>query len=72
MNRLFHGYEPHRGPIEGRRNGVLISTDDGNAVAYALWYLEERGVMFIDPGTRVYEGMIIGENARAGDLDVNP
>jgi GTP-binding protein len=72
MNRLFHGYEPHRGPIEGRRNGVLISTDHGDAVAYALWYLEERGVMFIDPGTRVYEGMIIGENARPDDLDVNP
>ena len=72
MNRSFGGYGPYRGPIEGRRNGVLISTDAGEAVAYALNYLEERGVLFIDPGTKVYQGMIIGENARAEDLDVNP
>ena len=72
MNRMFHGYAPHKGPIEGRRNGVLVSTDDGEAVAYALWYLEERGRLFITPGTRVYEGMIIGENSRDNDLDVNP
>ncbi|MDE2476203.1 MAG: translational GTPase TypA [Alphaproteobacteria bacterium] len=72
MNRMFHGYAPYKGPIEGRRNGVLISTDDGEAVAYALWYLEERGRLFITPGTRVYQGMIIGENSRDNDLDVNP
>ncbi len=72
MNRMFHGYAPFKGPIEGRRNGVLVSTDDGDAVAYALWYLEERGRLFITPGTRVYEGMIIGENSRDNDLDVNP
>jgi GTP-binding protein len=72
MNRMFHGYAPHKGTIEGRRNGVLISTDDGEAVTYALWYLEERGRLFITPGTRVYEGMIIGENSRDNDLDVNP
>ena len=72
MNRSFAGFGPYRGPIEGRRNGVLISTDAGDAVAYALNYLEERGVLFIDPGTKVYQGMIIGENARAEDLDVNP
>jgi GTP-binding protein len=72
MNRMFHGFAPFKGPIEGRRNGVLVSTDDGEAVAYALWYLEERGRMFIMPGTRVYEGMIIGENSRDNDLDVNP
>ena len=72
MNRMFYGYAPHKGVIEGRRNGVLISTSDGDAVAYALWYLEERGKMFITPGTKVYEGMIIGENARENDLDVNP
>jgi GTP-binding protein len=72
MNRIFHGYAPYKGPIEGRRNGVLVSTDDGEAVAYALWYLEERGRLFIVPGTRVYEGMIIGENSRDNDLDVNP
>ena len=72
MNRMFHGYAPYKGPIEGRRKGVLVSTDDGEAVTYALWYLEERGKLFIVPGTRVYEGMIIGENARDNDLDVNP
>ena len=72
MNRMFHGFAPHKGPIEGRRNGVLISTGDGEAVAYALWYLEERGRLFITPGTKVYQGMIIGENAKDNDLDVNP
>jgi len=72
MNRMFHDYAPYKGPIEGRRNGVLVSTDDGEAVAYALWYLEERGRLFITPGTRVYEGMIVGENSRDNDLDVNP
>ena len=64
MNRMFHGYAPYKGTIEGRRNGVLISTGDGEAVAYALWYLEERGKLFIVPGTKVYQGMIIGENAK--------
>jgi GTP-binding protein len=72
INRMFHGYAPHKGPIEGRRNGVLISTGEGEAVAYALWYLEERGKLFITPGTKVYQGMIIGQNAKDNDLDVNP
>jgi GTP-binding protein len=72
MNRLFHGYAPYKGPIEGRRNGALISTGDGDAVAYALWNLEERGVMFTEPGTKVYRGMIIGEHSRDNDLEVNP
>ncbi len=72
MSRLFHGYAPHKGPIEGRRNGVLISTGGGAAVAYALWYLEERGPLFINPGEAVYEGMIIGEHSRGNDLEVNP
>jgi GTP-binding protein len=72
MSRLFHAYMPFKGPIEGRRNGVLISNANGNAVAYALWYLEERGPMFITPGTQVYEGMIIGEHTRDNDLEVNP
>jgi GTP-binding protein len=72
MSRLFHGYAPYKGPIEGRSNGVLISNSGGNAVAYALWYLEERGPLFIDPGTQVYEGMIIGEHSRGNDLEVNP
>ncbi len=72
INRMFHAYAPHKGAIEGRRNGVLISTGEGEAVAYALWYLEERGRLFIVPGTKVYQGMIIGENAKDNDLDVNP
>src|SRR5712671_2547950 len=72
MSRLFHGYAPWKGPIEGRRNGVLVSTGDGAAVTYALWNLEERGPMFITPGTQVYQGMIIGAHSRGNDLDVNP
>jgi GTP-binding protein len=72
MNRMFHGYGPFRGAVGGRRNGVLVSTGDGEANTYALFYLEERGKMFIIPGTKVYEGMIIGENSRDNDLDVNP
>ena len=71
MNRVFHAYQLHRGAIPGRRNGVLISNDDGDAVAYALWNLEDRGPMMIDPGTRVYRGMIIGEHSRGNDLEVN-
>ncbi|HSD91900.1 MAG TPA: translational GTPase TypA [Methyloceanibacter sp.] len=71
MNRLFHTYAPHRGTIQGRRNGVLISTDAGDAVAYALWNLEDRGAMMIEPGTRVYRGMIVGEHSRDNDLEVN-
>ncbi|WDI30761.1 translational GTPase TypA [Hyphococcus flavus] len=72
MNRSYLEHAPHKGAIEGRRNGVLISNGDGAAVPYALWNLEERGVMFISPGDAVYEGMIIGENAKPEDLDVNP
>jgi len=72
MNRLFHSYGPHRGPVPGRRNGVLISNGRGTSVPYALWYLEERGPLFIDPGIDVYEGMIIGEHSRGNDLIVNP
>lgn len=72
MNRVFHGYGPYKGAMEGRRNGVLISTEQGDAVAYALWNLEERGTMFIHPNTPVYAGMIIGENSREQDLEVNP
>ena len=71
MNRLFHGYAPHKGPIPGRSTGVLISTDAGDAVAYALWNLEDRGAIMIDPGTRVYRGMIVGEHTRDNDLEVN-
>jgi GTP-binding protein len=71
MNRLFHGYAPYKGTIQGRRNGVLISTDAGDAVAYALWNLEDRGPMMIDPGVKVYRGMIVGEHTRDNDLEVN-
>jgi GTP-binding protein len=72
MSRIFHGYAPYKGTIEGRGNGVLISNSGGTSVAYALWYLQERGPLFIDPGTQVYEGMIIGEHSRGNDLEVNP
>ncbi len=71
MNRLFHGYAPFKGPIQGRRNGVLISNDAGEAVAYALWNLEDRGPMMIEPGWKVYQGMIVGEHTRDNDLVVN-
>ena len=72
MNRMFHGFAPFKGPIEGRRNGVLISNGAGETVAYALWYLEERGPLFLASGVKVYEGMIIGEHSRGNDLEVNP
>ena len=72
MSRLFHKYEPYKGSIAKQRNGVLISTDIGKAVAYALFNLEDRGIFFIEPGDDVYNGMIIGENNRQQDLEVNP
>jgi len=72
MNRIFHSWTPWKGNIAGRHNGALISNDSGKSVVYALWYLEERGVLFIDGGEDVYQGMIIGENAKPEDLDVNP
>jgi GTP-binding protein len=72
MNRLFHGYGPHKGEISGRHNGVLISMVDGVAVAYALWNLEERGFLFINPQEKLYAGMIIGQHSRDNDLEVNP
>ncbi len=71
MNRIFHSYAPHKGAIQGRHNGVLVSNDQGQAVAYALFNLQERGVMFINPQDDVYQGMVIGENSRDNDLDVN-
>jgi GTP-binding protein len=71
MNRLFHGYAPYKGDIAGRRNGVLISNDQGEAVAYAMWKLEDRGPMMIEPGWRVYRGMIVGEHTRDNDLEIN-
>jgi GTP-binding protein len=72
MTRLFHGYAPHKGPIAGRREGSMIANSQGKVVAYALWNLEERGRLLVEPGEEVYEGMIIGENAKGSDLDVNP
>src|ERR1700761_3156866 len=72
INRMFHGYAPFKGTLEGRREGVLVATGDGEAVAYALWYLEERGKLFVVPGTKIYQGMIIGQHSRDNDLDVNP
>ena len=71
MNRLFHDYAPFKGEIPGRRNGVLISNAMGEATAYSIFYLQERGHMMIDPQTRVYEGMIVGEHSRDNDLIVN-
>lgn len=71
MNRLFHAWQPWKGDIAGRTNGVLIANEAGEAVAYALWNLEDRGPMIIDPGTRVYQGMIVGIHSRDNDLEVN-
>ncbi|NJM82455.1 MAG: translational GTPase TypA [Tabrizicola sp.] len=72
LNRIFHDWAPHKGPIQGRRQGVMISMENGSSVPYALWNLEERGRMFIGPQEAVYEGMIIGEHSRDNDLEVNP
>ena len=72
MNRLFEKYGPYKGAIEGRKNGVLISNGSGEANAYALGPLEERGIMMVAPGEALYEGMIVGENAKDDDLEVNP
>ncbi|MDP0929573.1 translational GTPase TypA [Paracoccus onubensis] len=72
LNRIFHGWAPYKGTIQGRRQGVLISMEDGVSVAYALWNLEERGKLFIGAQEQVYQGMIIGEHSRDNDLEVNP
>jgi GTP-binding protein len=71
MNRLFHDYLPYKGEIQGRRNGVLISNEQGEAVAYAMFKLEDRGPMMIEPGWKVYKGMIVGEHTRENDLEIN-
>jgi GTP-binding protein len=71
MNRLFHEYAPWKGELTGRRNGVLISNDQGDSVAYAMWKLEDRGAMMIDAGQKVYRGMIVGEHTRDNDLEIN-
>lgn len=71
LNRIFHEYGPYKGEIAHKRNGALISTDSGEAVAYALFNLQDRGVMFVKPQQKVYTGMIVGENAKSNDLEVN-
>src|SRR5206468_5498878 len=71
LNRLFHEYAPWKGEIAGRRTGVLIANDQGDAVAYAMWKLEDRGPMMIEPGSKVYRGMIVGEHTRDNDLEIN-
>ncbi len=71
MNRLFAGYGPFKGKMEGRRNGSLISNNDGETTQYSLWYLQDRGTLFMNPSERVYTGLIVGEHSRENDLDVN-
>ena len=71
MNRLFSGYQPYVGTIEGRRNGSLISAEDGQTTQYALFALQDRGTMFVDAGEKIYTGMILGEHSRENDLDIN-
>ena len=71
LNRVFHDYAPFSGDIEGRRNGALIASETGTAVAYAIFNLQDRGTMFIDPQTPVYQGMIVGEHSRDNDLEIN-
>jgi GTP-binding protein len=71
FNRLFHDYQPYKGNLPGRRTGVLISNGTGTAVPFALWNLEDRGSIMIDPGDDIYEGMIVGEHSRENDLEVN-
>ncbi len=72
MSHVFDGYAPMRGEIAERRNGVLISMENGEAVAYALWSLQERGKLFVSHGEKLYEGMIVGIHSRENDLVVNP
>ncbi|MBT4490317.1 MAG: translational GTPase TypA, partial [Rhodospirillaceae bacterium] len=72
MHRLYHSYAPYKGTIQGRHSGAIVSAQSGTSVPFALWNLEERGVLFIGPGEQVYAGMVIGENAKLSDLEVNP
>ena len=72
MSHVFDEYAPVKPDLPGRRNGVLVSQEQGEAVAYALWNLEDRGRMFVSPGEKIYEGMIVGIHSRENDLVVNP
>lgn len=71
LNRIFHAYVPYKGEMSTKKNGALISTEAGEAVAYAIWNLQDRGTMFIRPQQKVYSGMVIGENSKQGDLEIN-
>src|SRR6056300_553889 len=71
LNRVFHAYASYKGEVPSRRNGALISTDTGKAVAFAIWKLQDRGSMFIEHNTVVYKGMIVGEHSRDNDLEIN-
>ncbi len=71
MNRIFHSYAPHKGELKGRVNGVLVAIEAGNAIPYALFGLQDRGILFVNPQDKVYEGMIVGEHNRSNDLSVN-
>lgn len=71
MNHIFHGYEPYKGEIFGRQRGSIVAWEDGEAVTYGLYNAQDRGTLFIDPGIKVYEGMVVGENARAEDIVIN-
>ena len=72
MNHVFHGYVPYKGEIPGRARGSLVAFEQGETTGYGLFTLQDRGTMFISPNQPVYEGMIIGENTREMDMDVNP
>ena len=72
MNHTFHGYAPYKGDIPGRSRGSLVAFEEGETTGYGIFNLQDRGVMFIEPGQKVYEGMIIGENSRELDIDINP
>lgn len=71
MSHVFHGYEPYKGEITGRSRGVLIAFETGETTTYGLYVAQERGVIFVDPGVKIYEGMIVGENSREQDIEVN-
>ena len=72
MNHIFHGYAPYKGDIPGRSRGSLVAFEQGTTTGYGIFNLQDRGTMFIEPGQKVYEGMIVGENARELDIDINP
>lgn len=72
MNHVFHGYAPYKGDIPGRNRGSLVAFEEGTTTGYGIWNLQDRGIMFIEPNQKVYEGMIVGENSREMDIDINP